>query len=225
MVSGSGWKRVVANLSKFPFTGWVSSVAPALSLLSMPSAHGTSPAPLRLLFVCTANISRSPYAERRAAQLLRSLGVAGDTVMVESAGIPGYPGRVMDGPMAAQLRRRGGDPTGHLSRSLTSHMLAMADAVVTFEFAQRLRIHESYPGWEHKLFGLHQLVDAVDRMQVGSTGSLPVHALQRASGPDSMSWDVADPHGRRGSAAQKAAGEIDGALSVMIPALVSACSS
>lgn len=194
-------------------------MAHASSLSSVTSTRGTSPAPLQLLFVCTANISRSPYAERRAAHLLRDLGPAGDSVIVESAGIPGYPGRAMDEPMAVQLRQHGGDPTDHVSRSLTNEMLALADVVVTFEFAQRMRILESHPGWEHKLFGLHQLVDAVDRAQAGSTGFWLVHELQRAAGPDSMSWDVADPHGRGASAAQKAADEIDGALSVVVPAL------
>jgi protein-tyrosine phosphatase len=195
-------------------------VAHASSLLPVTATRGTSPAPLRLLFVCTANISRSPYAERRAAHLLRELGAAGESVTVESAGIPGYPGRDTDAPMAAQLRRRGGDPTGHVSRSLTSEMLALADVVVTFEFAQRMRILESHPGWGHKLFGLHQLVDAVDRTPGGATGYRLVHELQLAAAPDSMSWDVADPYGRGASAAHQTADAIDGALSVIIPVLV-----
>lgn len=32
--------------------------------------------PLRVLFVCTANIARSPYAERRARQLLGDVPIA-----------------------------------------------------------------------------------------------------------------------------------------------------
>lgn len=215
MGSGSGWARLWWSTYRSFRPGPGSSVAHASSLLPV-----TSSAPLQLLFVCTANISRSPYAERRAAHLLGALGAVGDSATVESAGIPGYPGRVMDEPMAVQLRQRGGDPTGHLSRSLTSEMLALADVVVTFEFAQRMRILESHPGWEHKLFGLHQLVDAIDRTQVGSTGYRLVHELQRAAVPDSMSWDVADPHGRGASAAHQAADEIDQALSVVVPVLV-----
>ncbi len=195
-------------------------MAHASSLLPVTATRGTSPAPLQLLFVCTANISRSPYAERRAAHLLRELGAAGESVTVESAGIPGYPGRDTDAPMAAQLRRRGGDPTGHVSRSLTSEMLALADVVVTFEFAQRMRILESHPGWGHKLFGLHQLVDAVDRTPGGATGYRLVHELQLAAAPDSMTWDVADPHGRGAAVARRAADEIDRALVRIVPALV-----
>lgn len=195
-------------------------MAHASSLLPVSATRGTPPASLQLLFVCTANISRSPYAERRAAHLLRELGAAGDSIVVESAGIPGYPGRDMDAPMAAELRRRGGDPTGHVSRSLTTETLALADVVVTFEFAQRMRILESHPGWGHKLFGLHHLVDAVERTPGGATGYRLVHELQLAAAPDSMSWDVADPYGRGASAAHQTADAIDGALSVIIPVLV-----
>lgn len=190
------------------------------SLSSVTSTRRTSPAPLGLLFVCTANISRSPYAERRAAHLLRALGAAGEAVVVGSAGIPGYPGRGMDEPMAAEVRQRGGDPTGHVSRSLTTDMLALAEVVVTFELSQRMRILESQPGWAHKLFGLHQLVDAAERTHADSTGYRLIHELQAAAAPDSMSWDVADPYGRGASAARKAADEIDQALSVIIPVLV-----
>ena len=121
--------------------------------------------------------------------------------------------------MAKQLRARGGEPNGHVSRSLTTEMLALADLAVTFEFAQRMRILESHPGWSHKLFGLHQLADALERTTTARTGFWLVHEALRASSPDSMTWDVADPYGRGATAARRAADEIDAALSVIVPAL------
>jgi len=120
--------------------------------------------------------------------------------------------------MAKQLRSRGGDPDGHISRCLTTDMLALADLVVTFEFAQRMKIMESQPGWSHKLFGLHQLVDALERMSPARTGVHLVDAAHRACAPDSMTWDVADPYGRGTAAARKAADEIDEALGVVLRA-------
>lgn len=173
----------------------------------------------RLLFVCTANISRSPYAERRASHMAGARGADGQLLRIESAGIPGFPGRGMDERMATEVRRRGGDTTGHVSRSLTSGMLALADLVVTFEYAQRLRILAAHPGWDNKLFGLHQLVDAVGRTARDTTGYRLVLSLQRASIPDSMAWDVADPYHRGAKAARRAADEIDHALSVIVPTL------
>ena len=133
-----------------------------------------------------------------------------------SAGIPGHPGRDMDPEMAKQLRARGGEPNGHVSRSLTTDMLALADLVITFELAQRLRILESHPGWTHKLFGLHQLVDALERTSPASTGVRLVDDAHRACAPDSMTWDVPDPYGRGRAAARKAADEIDEALAVIV---------
>ena len=184
----------------------------------MTQTRVPAPAPLRLLFVCTANISRSPFAERRAAHLLRDQGLDGHGITVASAGIPGHPGRDMDPEMAKQLRARGGEPNGHVSRSLTTEMLALADLVITFELAQRLRILESHPGWTHKLFGLHQLVDALERTSPASTGVRLVDDAHRACAPDSMTWDVTDPYGRGRAAARRAADEIDEALGVILAA-------
>ena len=188
------------------------------SLCLVTQTRESSPAPLRLLFVCTANISRSPFAERRAAHLLKNAGLDGHGITVASAGIPGHPGRDMDPEMAKQLRARGGEPDGHVSRSLTTDMLALADLVITFELAQRLRILESHPGWTHKLFGLNQLVDALERTPPTSTGVRLVDDAHRASAPDSMTWDVPDPYGRGRAAARKAADEIDETLAVIVRA-------
>ena len=146
----------------------------------------------------------------------RRQGLDGHSVTVASAGIPGHPGRGMDPEMAKQLRSRGGEPDGHVSRCLTTEMLALADLVVTFEFAQRMRILESHPGWTHKLFGLHQLVDALERTSPGRTGVRLVDEAYRTCAPDSMTWDVADPYGRGTAAARKAADEIDEALGVIL---------
>ena len=175
-------------------------------------------APLRVLFVCTANVSRSPYAERRAAQRLAGLG--GAPVTVSSAGIPGYPGRSMDEQMASQLRARGADPEGHVSRSLTAELLSAADLVVTFEFGQRMRIIDAWPEQGAKVFGLRQLGDALGQLPADTDRhDLPerVHAV---SAPDSMGWDVRDPYRRGSKAARVCADDIDAALRQILPTLV-----
>jgi protein-tyrosine-phosphatase len=175
--------------------------------------------PLRVLFVCTANIARSPYAERRAASLLRE-----PRVMVASSGLPGYPGRAMDEQMAAQLRDRGGDPDGHVSRSLTAELINEADLVLTLEFAIRMRIIDAWPAHTAKVLGLRQF--AVDRLPArasgspGPSGAALLHATYRASQPDSMTWDVSDPHRRGAKAARRCADEIDDALDRIVPSLV-----
>ena len=60
---------------------------------------------MSVLFVCTANICRSAFAERWAGHLL-----GGDTsVGVASAGTHGYVDAPMDPPMAEELQARGAD--------------------------------------------------------------------------------------------------------------------
>lgn len=167
-----------------------------------------------MLFVCTANIARSPYAERRARQLLD-----GAALRVASAGIPGVPGRGMDHEMAAQLRSRGAEPNGHVSRVLTGDLLAETALVLTFEFAHRLRIAEAWPDHAIKVFGLHQLADAVERLPSPAAGLELLDQAYAARRPDGLNWDVADPHGRGQAAARACADEIDALLRVVVPAL------
>jgi protein-tyrosine-phosphatase len=181
--------------------------------------EGLSVATLRMLFVCTANIARSPYAERRAAQLLSERGRDGESVAVVSAGVPGVPGRGMDFEMAAQLRERGGEPNGHVSRVLTREMLTDTDLVITFEFAHRLRIVEAWPEHAIKIFGIRQLADAVGRLACPGRGLELLDQAFSVVSPDGMQWDVGDPHRRGAAAARACAAQIDEALSVIVPTL------
>lgn len=173
--------------------------------------------PLNVLFVCTANIARSPYAERRAAHLVESVS-DGDTE-IASAGVPGFPGRDMDRFMAAELERRGGEWTGHVSRSLTRDTLADASLVVTFEFAHRVRIADAWPDQEIKVFGLHQLAEGISRFSLPRRGLALLDGVYETTAPDGMHLDVLDPHGRGRAAARRCADEIDAALAVIVPAL------
>ena len=173
--------------------------------------------PLRVLFVCTANIARSPYGERRAAQLVA--GTHSAPLRVASAGIPGVPGRGMDVEMAAQLRSRGAEPNGHVSRSLTHQLLVESDLVLTFEFAQRLRIIDEWPDQALKVFGLRQFADALGRVRSPATGLELLDQAYAVRPPDGMNLDVADPHRRGADAARICADQIDAVLSVIVPAL------
>lgn len=168
---------------------------------------------LNVLFVCTANITRSPYTERRARQRLENSAVA-----VASAGTPGYPGNEMDEGMANELRWRGGDPSGHLSRSVTRDLVGDADVVLTFEFAQGLRLIEAWPEFSGAIFGLGQFADAAWRLNVGDSPP-SLARVMNAVQPNSMTWDILDPHLRGAAAARACADEIDGLLNQILPVL------
>ena len=184
--------------------------------------------PLRVVFVCTANISRSPYAERRASQLAHPDAA----IEFSSAGIPGHPGRPMHDQMAAILREQGGSPEGHVSRSLNWWILATADLVLTFEFAQHMRILDAWPDQDVKVMGLLQFVDAAERLGTVVPGitepptsqprAVPTWVAEAASlaRPNSMTRDIADPYRRGEKAARECAAQIDDALARVLPLLV-----
>ncbi len=142
-------------------------------------------------------------------------------ITVASAGVPGYPGRSMDREMAAQLELRGGEPEGHVSRSLDGDILGWADLALTFEFAHDLKIFERWPeAWE-RVFGLKQFAQAVTEFDAAAmTGSALTSAARRVAGGNSMGWDVDDPYHRGQRAAETAAASIDKAVESVVRGLL-----
>lgn len=85
---------------------------------------------LKILFVCTGNICRSPVAERLFSKLVPTLNVS-------SAGtraVIGHPIHDHAGTVLAQL---GGDPTGFSARQLTLKVASSADLILTMTRAHR----------------------------------------------------------------------------------------
>lgn len=100
---------------------------------------------LRLLFVCTANICRSAYADRR----LRHLGLPG--IVVDSAGTHALVGRPMDPPMARHLTDPD-DGSRHSAKQLTRQLAEEADLVVAMSERHRDYILEEWPQVAKKTF-------------------------------------------------------------------------
>lgn len=169
--------------------------------------------PLRVLFVCTANIARSPYAEHRARQLVGPDAA----VQFASAGVPGTTGRALDALMAQQLTDRGADPAAHLSRPVDADLIAASDLVLTAEFAQRMRLLDAFPERGGRVYGLRQAAQAVT--PDAPTGHDFLRLLARSAPADSMALDISDPHGRGRRAARDCASELDSLLLTLLPAL------
>lgn len=168
-----------------------------------------------MLFVCTANISRSPYAERRAQQLSKGPRAS----QFSSAGVPGAPWQAMDPAMALELNDRGGSSIGHVSRALSRDILEGVDVVITVEFAHRMRILERWPEHALKVFGLKQLAKAGGQVPAGIHGLAGLDAALRVAPPDNLSFDLADPYKRGAKAAAACANEIDRCLELILPLL------
>ena len=171
--------------------------------------------PLKILFVCTANICRSAFAETLARHLL------GDdpTVEVASAGTRGFVDREPDKELAATLTARCVDPDGFRSRILTMDMVEGADIVLTADTTHRQFILDERPGAFRKLFTLGQFARTVEGLPEHLRGRDLVEAAGKGFKPADPEDDVADPYRRGPEAAERAAATIESLLSRFLPRL------
>ncbi|SCE94993.1 low molecular weight phosphatase family protein [Micromonospora mirobrigensis] len=132
----------------------------------------------RILFVCHANLCRSPMAEYLAAKLMEKLPVE-----VASAGTAAEDGRAMH-PYAAQVAAgTGTDPAGFRSRRLRPEHLLDAGLVLTASRRQRSLCVSLAPAALHRTFTLHQfarLAEAAGR-PAGADGGVLRTAVQAAA--------------------------------------------
>lgn len=169
---------------------------------------------LRVLFVCTANICRSPYMELQARARLGP----DSTITFTSAGTHGFDHRPINKPMAAILPAEV-DHSGFRSRQLTDQMLYDADLVLCAEASHRQFVLDEHPALFRKVFTLGQFAEVVRRSSPDLSGPELVARASRVSGIAHFQADVADPYARGSAAAQRAAREIDELLEVVLPAL------
>jgi protein-tyrosine phosphatase len=104
----------------------------------------------KLLFVCHANLCRSPMAER----LARVLGAG--RVEVTSAGTHARPGLPMHEFAESTLYELGADPTGFTSRPVDPAMVAEADLVLTADRRQRSICADLVPAAVRRTFTIRQ---------------------------------------------------------------------
>ena len=178
-------------------------------------------APLKVLFICTANICRSPAMELIARDL------AGSTdVVFSSAGTHARRRQHMNPEMVHTLPA-GLTADDFRSRHIDAAMLADADVVLTAEQVHRQHILDDFPQLHRQVFTLGQFAAALDEIPPGEDGRpLTGHALVAAAGqrrtPAGPEHDVADPYRRGKAAAVAATGTITAMLSVIVPRLTGA---
>jgi protein-tyrosine-phosphatase len=89
---------------------------------------------LRLLFVCTGNICRSPMAEGLMKALL--FPVSNHHIMVCSAGTHAEDGLPAEPGAVRAAREHGADIGGHRSRAIDGSLIADADLILVMERQQ-----------------------------------------------------------------------------------------
>jgi protein-tyrosine-phosphatase len=165
-----------------------------------------------VLFVCTANICRSAYAELRTRQLLPGLAVA-------SAGVQGWRDHAMDRPIAQVLAQRGGDPVGFRSRRLQPPMIRDAQLVLTAEVKHRTSVLDDAPAAHARVFTLGMFAAAVADAPADLHGQDLVAWVSAQRRPMDGRLDIDDPYRRGLEAAVATADVIDQHLAVILPRL------
>jgi sulfate adenylyltransferase len=167
---------------------------------------------VKVLFVCTANICRSPSAEA----LARAEGLP--DLEFSSAGTHAREGQPINPDMVAVLPE-GLDTSAFRSRRLTSAMLGDADLVVTMEVAHRTFVLDDHPALFRKVFTFGQLARAVEQAPRGlDRAGLLAHlgATRRNADP---ALDVPDPYRRGEEAASGCVARLVELVHVVLPAL------
>ncbi|ROS78352.1 protein-tyrosine phosphatase [Curtobacterium sp. PhB130] len=181
---------------------------------------------MRILFVCSGNLCRSPLGE----QVLRArLGPAASAHLVESAGTIAEDGAVMDPAAAAQSVRLGGDPSSHRSRYLTEAVAGSADLVLTAERSHRAEVVRRAPRAAKRAFTITQFARVLDGLEPGDLADVSspealVERVARLRGTvpppaDPADDDVDDPYRRSAATHERVADEIDRALTTIADAL------
>ena len=109
-----------------------------------------------VVFVCTGNMCRSPFAEH----VIRH--VAPDWLDACSAGLTALPGGTAAPACIRAARRFGVDLTPHRTRPLEEHILRQASGIYVFDHWQRTNIEQLFPDVGSKIHLLGTFVNAPD---------------------------------------------------------------
>ena len=169
---------------------------------------------MRVLFVCTGNICRSPTAERLLTAAVERYQVP--HVIAESAGTRAVVGQDMEATAARVLRRLGGDPTNFVARQLTPRLAREADLILTMSKAQRDYVLELVPTMLRFTFTLSECAAAVRVCGANSISELSAARphLTRENVPDIM-----DPIGHN----EKIFEEVGSSIAGLVEAVPSLC--
>ncbi|MHA6509027.1 dTDP-4-dehydrorhamnose 3,5-epimerase family protein [Tessaracoccus sp. Y1736] len=165
----------------------------------------------KVLFVCTANICRSAYADVAAN------AVAPAGVQFSSAGTRALVGEGIDPPMAQELKVDG-EPGAHRARQVTRDLVEDADLILTMAGEHRRYLLDEWPAAGRKTY----VIGHASRVLAELPGDVTLEGLAGhlwSNRTVQEGDEVRDPYRRGQEAASVAAREIDGHLSVVVGVL------
>lgn len=146
---------------------------------------------MRILYVCTGNICRSPTAERLTTAYAAEAGR--DDLSAHSAGTRAMVGYGVEPTAALVLQQLGGDPEGFSARRLTTAIAEDADLIITMSERQRGKVIELAPRKMRVTFTLREAARIQEASGATTVADL---ATTRAQFPAPGPEDIVDPIGR-----------------------------
>lgn len=125
---------------------------------------------MNILFVCTANISRSFLAEKILENKIEQRQL--NNISVSSAGVFAFPGNAPDSKMVEFLKNSNIPHNDHQSKLLDDDLMAWADMILVMEKKHRDHILSQWP-------------DSTEK----------VHLMGKFVSPDQPETDIDDPYG------------------------------
>lgn len=129
-----------------------------------------------ILFVCTANICRSPMAAALMRDRIMWAGLE-DQVQVLSAGVWAEKGSRASTNATAVLRLRGIDMAEHRSQPLSYQLLRQADIILVMEEAHRRSIFYMAPELLSKVYLVTEMAGGHDDVADPYGGSIEEYAV------------------------------------------------
>jgi protein-tyrosine-phosphatase len=165
---------------------------------------------MRILFVCTGNICRSPMGEALLRFELTERGIQG--VGVASAGTWGQDGSAATGPATEVMRTRGIDLSTHRARTVSDPELGDADLIVVMaqhhERDSRLEPHGTKVRYLKELTELEP-----DELPDGASPDERLAALLAATRPPyRRGLELDDPYGMPIAFYERTASTLQGSI-------------
>jgi len=134
-----------------------------------------------LLFVCHANICRSPMAERLSRLAAdRRPGLRAAVIRFASAGTHARPGAPIHPPAAWVLGQLGADGSGLGSRTLTASLVQQSTVVLTATRGQRAAVATLMPSAVRRVFTLRQFARLASRLDAECLADVPAASRLKA---------------------------------------------
>ncbi|MCK0090474.1 protein tyrosine phosphatase [Rhodococcus sp. F64268] len=147
---------------------------------------------MRIFFVCTGNVCRSPTAERLTSAYAAEAGRADLTA--HSGGTRAMVGYGMEPTAALVLQQLGGDPEGFTAQRITPALAEDSDMVITMSERQRNKVVEVAPRMMRVTFTLKEAARLMEASSATTVAELAAARAQHNAEPGPE--DITDPMGQ-----------------------------